>query len=512
MEKTIHHQSKRSQMGLGIHTMIRDSFAYGFGALSPRWYEKHGYQTKKVEDGFYSEMTGQFMQTGWKKVREYRMLYEGNELVNIDPYQYLPDPNANISSPQDAEFLGWVERTQVMALLSREEYDENIFNVKYIRHIDGRSSLDLEDKPSRGRDDKGENYISTNSPVDVVWMYVDLIPRDWELGPEEFPVTYLLAVAGDQVLISASEVDLNHGMKPVVVAAPDYDGYSVLPASKLGVVNDLQNLMNFLYSSHIANIRKALNDMFVIDPFLANIYDLADSKPGKIIRLRRGAWGRNMLDQAVKQLEVRDVTSGHIQESSYLAEFVQQVTGSTDILQGKMQRRGSRVSATEASGVRNSGLSRLEMTAKIISMQAINPLAFMLASHTQQFMTEETYVKVTGEWAERLQNDFGIMPDQDRVKVNPMDLLIHYDVLESDGTIPGSENVEAWGEMFQSIMQNPELSQHFDVPRIFTHIARQMGAKNVDDFIRRGGQVQTQVMPDEDVMSQVDRGNLVPVQ
>jgi len=52
--------------------------------------------------------------------------------------------------------------------------------------------------------------------------------------------------------------------------------------------------------------------------------------------------------------------------------------------------------------------------------------------------------------------------------------------------------------------------QQFDVTRIFTYIAQQLGAKNVEDFKRNIGRIQTQTMPDEQVMDQVQRGNLVP--
>jgi len=53
--------------------------------------------------------------------------------------------------------------------------------------------------------------------------------------------------------------------------------------------------------------------------------------------------------------------------------------------------------------------------------------------------------------------------------------------------------------------------QQFDVTRIFMYIAQQLGAKNVEDFRRNLNQIQGQVMPDEQVASQAQAGNLVPV-
>jgi hypothetical protein len=89
-------------------------------------------------------------------------------------------------------------------------------------------------------------------------------------------------------------------------------------------------------------------------------------------------------------------------------------------------------------------------------------------------------------------------------------LAINYDVIVRDGSIPGGNFSDAWIEMFKVIGTNPELMQQFDVSRIFMYIAQQLGAKNVEDFKRNLGQVQGQVMPDNQVMQQVQAGNMIP--
>ena len=56
--------------------------------------------------------------------------------------------------------------------------------------------------------------------------------------------------------------------------------------------------------------------------------------------------------------------------------------------------------------------------------------------------------------------------------------------------------------MFTLIAEHPELNQRFDIARIFEKIARAHGEKNVQEFYR--------IMPDQQVMEQVNKGNLVP--
>lgn len=517
LEEVIHQQAVRSGMGLALHTMWRDGFAYGIGVASPVWHRQYGKVTEVRQPTVFEQLMGK----GPRKVTRDGLLYEGNKLVNIDPYRFLPDPNASAHDVQDGEFVGWVERTNYMNLLRMENDPEGfLFNVQYVKHIDGTSSLDRDDARRDVRTGI-DRRVNTNNPVDVIWLYVDLIPEEWKLGRGKAPEKWLFALAGDSIIIAAQPIGLDHNMFPVVVCAPDYDGYSAAPASRLGIISDMQNIVDFLFTSHILNVRKAINDMLVVDPSLVNVFDLMDPKPGKLIRLRRAAWGRSGVKDAVQQLAVTDVTQNHMSDASAMMAMMDQVSGSTDMLKGVVQRRGPRVSAAEATGARQSGLSRLEKTARIISMQAMRPLAYMMASHVQQLMEEDTFVKMTGSLAQRLMQDMGMPPElvqmgmdgmgrpMAKVAVSPMDLLVHYDVLEHDGTIPGSENTDGLIDVFQTLAQQPVVGAQFNMVNIMKSIARGLGVKNIDDYIL---QQPIQVMPDEQVLAGAQAGNFAPYQ
>jgi len=91
-------------------------------------------------------------------------------------------------------------------------------------------------------------------------------------------------------------------------------------------------------------------------------------------------------------------------------------------------------------------------------------------------------------------------------------LAINYDVLVRDGSIPGGNFSEAWVQMFSTIASTPELGAQFDVFRLFSYIATQLGAKNVDDFKKVAAETQTTQMPDQEVLNQAQAGNLVPLE
>jgi hypothetical protein len=500
-------QCHRSKVGLGLHTQWRDAFAYGFGVVSPVWYEKHGTRVKAQGQGFLDRAQNLFLQTGKKRRTEQGLLWEGNKLINIDPYRYFPDPGVSIHEPQEAEFHAWLDEDSLYELLSIDRGD-GFFNAEYLKHVSGMSSFSV--VQSDDRDNTNRHTSSTNRPVDTLYYYVTLIPEEWGLGSKTTPEKWMFALAADQVIIKAQPLGLYHDMYPIAVAAPGYDGYSPTPTSYLEVTSDLQDVMDFLFSSHIANLRKAINDMLVVDPSLINIYDLNTPEPGKLIRMRRSAWGRGGIDAAIKQLDVKDVTQGHVADGVYLQGLAQQVLGTPDNLQGVLpRRRGERISASEAQSARVSGLARLEKIARLISMQSMQDIGYMFASHTQQFATREMYARVLGELPLRMQEKYGQQPEDDRILIDPMDMLVDVDIRERDGTVPGSEDVDTWMQLLQVAAQSPEMFNQLNIPKIFTHIARHMGAKNVEDFLLKAPK--PTVKENEQVLKEADAGNLVPI-
>jgi hypothetical protein len=137
---------------------------------------------------------------------------------------------------------------------------------------------------------------------------------------------------------------------------------------------------------------------------------------------------------------------------------------------------------------------------------AFQPLGEMLGSHTQQFMEEETFVKIIGDRAKILQQEYGISGAS--IPVSPLDLLVNYDVYSRDGSVPGGNYSEAWGQMLPLIMQDMEVRQGMDIVKLIKYILRNQGVKDPHQFDRP---IQTQVMPDEQAMQEAQAGNVVPI-
>lgn len=519
MEKVIEVQTRRAKMALNLLTGFRDGWAYGLGTVAPYWSKVWAKKTVTEDSTFFSSIFNRMMKNGTKKTVQDTVVYEGNFLRNIDPYHILPDPNVPIHEVQKGESFGWIETTNYLALLDEErENIGTIFNVRYLSGYTGTAGLSTYNKAKSdsGRYDRysiGTTSATATRPIDIIYLYVNIIPKEWKLGASEYPEKWLFCVAADKIIIQAKPLGLNHCMFPVATCAPDSDGYSVTPISRLELIGGLQTTLDWLINSHIQNVRKSINDMLVVDPSLININDLLDPAPGKLIRMRRAAWGRGVTN-AVAQLQVNDITRSHISDSGYITELIKTCSGSMDSVMGLNRQGSERVSADESRGTRMAAMSRLAKAAKVVSLQMMQDLSYMLASHTQQLMSKEVYVSVTGRWEEELRSQY---IDQSRINVNPSELSIDYDIETGDGSLPTGENADILTSLFQSIISQPVLSTQFDVVRIFQRICMMTGVKDVNEFKVRQqqGQIpnaQAVTMPDAVVENETQKGNLVPIQ
>jgi len=510
MELLINHHVHKTKVALNLHTLIRDAMSYGIGIVTPDWEIRKGRRRISTPGSVYGTNDQILHEEQYINVVEDAVLFEGNKLTNISPYRFLPDPQVSATDIQRAEFVGWTAVTNLMEALQDETYGEQTrFNVRYLKH----SSLGYEfSGENHARDRKTgvrpefDSYV-TNSYEDI-HMYVTLIPEDWGIGESDIPEKWLFTLSNGEVITRASKIDFDHGQYPIAIATPDFDGYGILPISRMEVINGLQHIMDWMFNSHIANVRKSINDMLVVDPWLVNYDDVANPKAGKLIRLRRPAWGKGV-QNAVQQLAVQDVTQQHIGDIGVIINAMDRVSAVDDSMAGQLRQGGpERLTKAEFQGTRGSAVSRLERIARIIGMQAIQDIGYFFASHAQQLMTEETMLRVTGDYEEKLKQFKGESEETGSVSVSPATIAVDYDIQVKDGTVPGGNFDESWMSLYKMVLENPETAQGIDSLKMFKFIARSLGAKNMSDFERSGEPQQGVIAGDERIREEVKKGNL----
>lgn len=482
LEKIIGLHSNKFKHILNLHTMFRDAFVYGVGYVVPVW--------KKTPT------------------------FEGNAILNLDTYRILPDPHVSADKLQDGEFFGWVSDHNYVNLLEEELNDpKHLFNVQYLEGLNyAGTSIYQIDNSGRYYKSGGEKYHSTGRlPYTIIEKYIKLIPAHHNLSDSKKPEIWYFKIAADAVVLSARKANFEHKLIPVCATVPDFDGYSSSPVSKIEMLSGMQNLLDWLLNSHVANVRKAINDTLIYDPSLISSKDLRNPQPGKLVRMRRAAYGRGKIGDAIQQLKVTDITRSNVSDSSWILSAMQSMAGTDDSSMGMLRSGGpERLTAKEFQGTAAGKISRLERNARIIGVQGIQDIGEFFGWHTKQVMTKEQYINIAGDWQDVLLQEYNQSIDRGRLLVSPKDIDINMDILVRDGSLPNGNYSDVWLRMFKDIASSEQLAQEFDIVRIFKHIARNAGAKNVNDFIARGGNVQPQVQSDNQVQQQVQAGNLIP--
>lgn len=508
MEMLINHHAHKTKVALNLHTMFRDALSYGIGIVTPDWEVRKGRRRISTPGAVYGTRNEVLYEENLVNVVENAILFEGNKLTNINPYRFLPDPQVSSTDIQRAEFIGWTALTNLMEMLQDEAYgDGDIFNVKYLKHCGlgyeftgEKSHMHLK----TGLHKEIDEY--TTSAFENIHMYATLIPKDMGLGDEEIPQKWLFTLSNGEIITRASPVDFDHGLYPIAVATPDFDGYGIMPLSRMETIYSLQHMIDWLFNSHIANVRKSINDMLVIDPYLVNYDDVANPEPGKLIRLRRPAWGKGVKD-AVYQLRTADVTQQHMSDVGALITAMDRVSAVDESGSGMLRQSGpERLTKAEFQGTRSSAVSRLERIARIISVQSMQDIGYFFASHAQQLMTEESIMRVSGDYQKQLEEMIG--ERKEAISVSPADISVDYDVAIKDGTVPGGNFNDAWLKLYEMVLQNPETAQGVDTFKMFKFIAQNLGAKNISDFEREEQPQRGIIAGDEAVKEQVQRGNL----
>ncbi len=515
LEKAVEVQTTKDKALLAMTTNWRDGFAYGVGIMALDWDVEMGKRTILEDVGFFlppipGEDQAEFVKTGEEKTVIDTVLFEGSRAMSIDPRKYLPDPLVPIYEVQKGEYVGWKTTTNYMQLRQREASPGSVFfNAKYLRGREGRSIIYPTEELSREPANVAPNISTENvQPIDLVFMYIDLMPKEWGLGASDIPEKWLIVVANDTAIVAMHPMDLHHNMFPVSVCAPDFSGHESMPISRLEMIMGLQVASNFRFNSRMANVRKSLNNQLIVNPRMLNMNDVESSSAGKLIRMRLNTWNAKPSD-SYAQLKVEDMTAGHMSDMILSRNTMQEISGAVDSVRGVQRTSGERVTAEEFSATRNAALSRLQKAAQIISMQQMTDLATMYAYHTQQFMTQEMYVKIIGRTESELRTEHQITDS--RMLITPESLSIAFDIKPHDGSMQGETQAQSWLQLWEMAVAHPEVSATLNIPLIFMHIARLLGADNAHDFLRMP-EVNSQITPAGQVQDQLQQGNIVRLQ
>ena len=486
---------------LELHTAIRNAFCYGISGVGLSWDRQFKNVTSR-SNGFLGSLFGT---SGSVVTRQ--LAFEGNRVSAFDPYTMLLDTTVGTNNFQASRFFGSVESTNLYDLIGREaEQDSGMFNVEYLRDGDSwMSKFALLNGRKRG-DNRSFAMRSMMMPVDVLWMYVKIIPSELGMGDSRLPELYLVGIAGDSVVVYMERLDRDHDMIPVALMSPLTDGHSPLAISPIQTTAGAQIGIDFMWNNFMDNNARTTKSILAVDPFIINLQDLVDPENGWLVRVRPSAQGLGKIADGIQQIPIQNVTQENIGNIAVAREYMQYALGTNENLGGGTSSKRERVSSAETQASNTFSMSRLGHMMWVMSHQLLPNLGYMMASQNRQLMSDGMLQRMVGNMRSKIAADLGF-PEED-IPTEVMSLDVDTDVSVQTNQYPGAINMSALGNMMTTVMSNPQLQQVFDLPRLMTYMFRHMGITNADDFIRRA---QFQVMPDEQVANMAASGGLVPV-
>lgn len=504
MEALIDYQVEVGHLLGPYYIWFYDSGKYGCGILGEYW------DVETIAYGQLAEMPDPL--TGEMKLFQATVElegYRGNKVYNINPFDFWWDPRVTLKNFQCGEFCFVLKRMIWNDVLRRvaNGYYMNVEDLKNnatnLAVDEGSSLLKRPDWATASvasdymGDKEQNNGAKHPAAVFAYEFYVDLIPKEWGVGPESFPQKWCFTITENfALIIGATPLGYMHGKFPFTILESEVEGYSMLSRGIPEIVAPLQNTMDWLLNSHFYNVRAALNNQFIVDPSKLVLKDVESGEPGFIWRLRPEAFGAD-LNTIFKQVQVTDVTRSNMQDLQQMFGLGERTLGINDQIMGVLNT-GGRKTATEIRTAAGFGTNRLKTNTEYMSAQGFSHHSMKLVQNSQQFYDGEKKFKIVGDLA------MGAGPTF--MNVNPDMIMGFFNFSPVDGTLPVDRAAQAnlWKDMMSNLrMMPPQVAMGYDWIKIFSWVASLAGLKNINQF-------KVQIAP-QNIDQQVQAGNVIPM-
>ena len=506
LEAIIDYQVEVGQLLGPYYIWFYDSGKYGLGILGEYW------DIERVAYGqlaqFPDPVTGQ-MQLYQATVE--MEAYKGNKVYNVNPFDFWWDPRVPVKNFQSGEFcvvrkrMIWNDVVRRMAAGYYDIKNKNVLKKHATNRPPDDNSAQLK-RPDWASfelsvewDPDGKNADAKHpSAVFAYEFYVDLIPKEWGVGPESFPQKWCFTITEDfGLILGAQPLGYMHCKFPFSILEPEVEGYSSVTRGIPEIVKPLQDTMDWLINSHFYNVRQTLNNQFIVDPSKLVLKDVESGEPGFIWRLRPEAFGTD-IRSVFTQVPVNDVTRSNMQDLQQMFGLGERTLGINDQIMGVLNT-GGRKTATEIRTAAGFGTNRLKTNTEYMSAQGFSGHSRKLVQNTQQFYDAPMKLKIVGDLAQAAGLGFMMVP--------PEMIAGFYNFSPVDGTLPIDRMAQAnlWKDMMANLRgMPPQVSMGFDWTKIFSWVGSLAGLKNINQF-------RIQVVPDEQLANSAAQGNVIPM-
>jgi hypothetical protein len=486
--------------GVLLPQFLTDVARFGLGIFKTQWTRDTAPTKVQVPDPKWkpnpnlpTQMAAPLIDQWTEKTK-----YLGNKLEVVSPYRWFPDTRIPLTRYRDGEFCadendysrdklqayqrqGLCAGVDDIPQLPDDVYSDRRFN----NSIQGtQPRFDPTLNPAAGahfvlvteveiRGNPSKILIAPNTPIDPD-LDADVIMLVW--------------IANDGRIIRI-ESDMGYDHNEFLHDAAQFfnDQNRLINSGVAELLGPMQDITDWLLNARVANVRKSVQNFMVVDPRNIEMQDLRDRNP--VLRLKSTVPEGMSIDSYIKQLNIVDVTTGHITDMGVVGQFAQQATGLNDNLMGDYA--SGRRSAREVSNVNANGAGRVITPIKGLWESAILPVGRKMNANHRQGLDDEQLVRIIGlqRYMENAQPD-PITGQESAVRqflpVDKSQLVGAYDFHVFEGTLPSQRTAIAgsllqFGEM---LMKDPRavVLLQYDPKLLVDEWLELQGIRNAERF------------------------------
>jgi hypothetical protein len=470
--------------GILLTQWLTDIGRFGIGILKSSWAPETCPQVVQVPDPAYVPQPGLPMPVQPPMIDQVQEVtkYLGNKIVSVSPYRWFPDTRLPITRYREGEFCADEVELSRAELEKMQERGE----VEGLSEVPNVTADMLENR--RPVAVSGANLITdpnlSKRFIIITEVQIRLNPAKTEiadgvfLDPEmDYEVVYIVWLANDSRIIKIEDGGYEHNEFTHDAAQFFNDQNRLINFGLSELLAPSQDVLDWLMNARITNVRKVIQNQLVVDPRYVEMQDLIARNP--VLRLKSTATGLT-IDSYIKQLNVVDVTTGHLQDMANVAGFAKEASGISENLLG--QFASGRRSAREASAVNSNAAARLVVIAQGLWEGGLLPLGKKLIANIRQGLDVDQLVRVVG--LTKVQED--PMSVQAFLPVNRSMLLGNYDFKVFNATLPSQRAQDAAGlqELLMALAKDSRLVMVFgiDPKLLLLKILELRNIQNVEQY------------------------------
>lgn len=431
----VNEQLRKNNIAAKYYDYITSLLVFPKGILGVGWRYEQDYIKKKVPvpemimTQYGPQYTGKYI---YQVQGGYETVWDDNEIVNIDYFDFWPDPKGNdidscrgVFQREFVTFETLIQRLEVLDWLNEGQiFIDSVDELKEIRGTQlerGReqrlNEIGLSDSGLDIFSNLGEEEINKNTEFELLHYWED--------------DRHCITVNREKTVYNGPSPYWRHKKKPFVSASYDRLPNEFYGLSAVQVISDLQHEENTIHNQRTDNVNFILNKMW-------KVRRGADIDESELISRPHGVIYMDRMDD-VQEMKMTDVAASSFNQQNIVSQVMENTLATPPVIRGASSSGDQ--TATETMKQSNNAGMRFDVKLTLFKDMNLKRLLMLMDMNNQQFIDGERLVKL------------GINKSVKWRSINPGDLQGEFDYRPASASLDPAANKQARREQLTHMMQ-----------------------------------------------------------